>query len=115
MTFLLIFKLLDNACTYTLQGGHVELSARCEHGSIRIDVQDTSIGLSEMGKPYVFTRFFYDHYNPLRGKVQYSSGTGLSLAIVKRLVELHGGLIWFESTEGQGSTFSFTLPVAPEI
>jgi PAS domain S-box-containing protein len=100
-------NLLGNACKYTPPGGQVEVKLRNGGHTLRVDVRDSGVGISETAQPYIFTPF-YRADNPLRDQV---SGTGLGLSITRKLVELHGGRIWFESTEGQGSTFSFTLPV----
>ena len=76
---------------------------------MQVDVQDTGIGIPAELHERVFERF-YRGENPY---VLASYGTGLGLAIVKNLVEMHRGQIWVESSgvPGEGSTFSFTLPV----
>jgi signal transduction histidine kinase len=101
--------LFDNACRFTLPGGRVEVLAGVDNGEVRVDVQDTGVGIRESELPRVFTPFFRGE-NPLK-EGRYG---GLHLAIAKMLVELHGGQIWFTSVEGQGSTFSFTLPIAED-
>jgi signal transduction histidine kinase len=108
---LVLSYLLDNACRYTTEGGRVQIRARVDGSHVCVVVQDTGIGISETSKPHIFSRFFRDHYNPLDSQLKNYSGSGLGLAIAKRLVELHGGRIWFESSVGQGSAFSFTLPI----
>ena len=100
-------NLVSNACKYTQVGGHVDIML-CNGGNrLRVDVRDTGVGINEDAQRYIFTPFFRAD-NPLRDEV---GGTGLGLSITKRLVELHGGEIWFDTHEGQGSTFSFTLPL----
>jgi signal transduction histidine kinase len=74
---------------------------------VRVDIHDTGVGIPQEAHPLIFTPF-YRADNPLRDEV---GGTGLGLSITRKLVELHGGRIWFESQVNQGSTFSFTLPV----
>lgn len=103
----IIVNLVGNACKYTPQGGQVDVSLRNGRGELRVDVRDTGVGITDEAKPHIFTPF-YRADNPLRDEV---GGTGLGLSITRKLVELHGGRIWFESKEGQGSIFSFTLPL----
>jgi signal transduction histidine kinase len=74
---------------------------------LRVEVRDTGVGIAEVAREHIFTPF-YRADNPLRDEV---GGTGLGLSITKKLVELHGGEIWFETSEGEGTTFSFTLPL----
>jgi len=105
-----LLNLLENACRYTLPGGKADVLARVENGELRIDIADTGIGISPEDQKHVFERFFRgDH--PL---VQEREGTGLGLAIVKSIIEMHGGRIWLQSSLGEGSTFSFTLPIVAE-
>jgi signal transduction histidine kinase len=100
-------NLVGNACKYTPVGGHVDITLRNGGNRLRVDVRDTGVGIADEARPHIFTPF-YRADNPLRDEV---GGTGLGLSITKRLVELHGGEIWFDTREGQGSTFSFTLPL----
>ncbi len=106
----IIFNLLGNACKYTRPGGRVDVALRNGQGELRVDIRDTGVGIPTESQPHIFTPF-YRADNPLRDEV---GGTGLGLSITRKLVELHGGRIWFVSTEGQGSTFSFTLPLDKE-
>lgn len=103
----IVVNLAANACKYTPTGGHVDLLAKHDGDRLRVDVRDTGVGIAETARPHIFTPFFRAD-NPLRDQ---AGGTGLGLSITKTLVELHGGEIWFESNEGQGTTFSFTLPL----
>jgi signal transduction histidine kinase len=100
-------NLIGNACKYTPRGGAVWVDLRSGGDELRVDVRDTGVGIAEDAKRHIFTPF-YRADNPLRDEV---GGTGLGLSITRRLVELHGGRIWFESRASQGSTFSFTLPI----
>jgi signal transduction histidine kinase len=104
-----IDNLLENAFLYSDEGSPVCLSLHNEGDEVQIDVKDSGIGILPKDQPRIFERFFRGE-DPL---VLASSGTGLGLNIVKHLVEMHRGRIWFESTgvPGEGSTFSFTLPV----
>jgi PAS domain S-box-containing protein len=99
-------NLLGNAHKYTPAGGRLTITAAVTSDEIRVDIQDTGIGLSleEQGK--IFTKF-YRANNPVTQEV---SGTGLGLVITRALVERHGGQITVASEPGRGSTFSVTLP-----
>jgi signal transduction histidine kinase len=102
-----LVALLENACKYSLADGHVSVRARAHDGLVRVDVQDNGVGIREVDQPMICTPFF-------RGESPLKEGRygGLNLAITKMLVALHGGQLWFESVESQGSTFSFSLPIA---
>ena len=74
-------------------------------GEVRFAVRDTGIGIPEEDVPRIFERFYRVD------KSRAGSGTGLGLSIAKHIVEAHGGKIWAESVERQGSTFYFTIPI----
>ena len=103
----ILTNLISNAHKYTLVEGSITVAARRDDGFVRVDVSDTGIGLSPEDQAQLFTKFFRAHDRSL----QASGGTGLGLVITRLLVELHGGRITVSSAPGQGSTFSFTLPV----
>ncbi len=103
-------NLLSNACKYTPSGGRVDVVLRNGGDELRVDVRDTGVGIAPGAQPFIFTRYFRAD-NPLR---ETAGGSGLGLNITRTLVELHGGRIWFESAEGVGTTFSFTLPLHGE-
>lgn len=100
-------NLISNAIKFTAQGGTVELSAEVagDGDIVRFSVSDTGRGIAEDKLPHLFERFWQEDREEARG-------AGLGLAICKGLVEAHGGEIWAESTPGEGSTFSFTVPLA---
>jgi two-component system phosphate regulon sensor histidine kinase PhoR len=100
-----LVNLLDNAIKYTPAGGSVKVSAYMEEGSIRIDLQDTGIGIPPKDMPRIFERF----YRVDKARSRELGGTGLGLAIVKHIMQGHGGRVWVESELGNGSCFSFTL------
>ena len=104
----ILINVLSNAHKYTPQGGQIWLTARAEDGWVRIDVRDNGIGLSPDEQAHLFDRFFRARH-PATQNVE---GTGLGLPITRLLVEMHGGRITVTSAFGEGSTFSFTLPVA---
>ncbi len=103
-----ITNLVTNALKYTNAGGRVTVCARDEDGSLRVDVTDTGQGISPENLETIFDKFV---------QVKQSSDTtpgsvGLGLAIAREIVEMYGGRIWAASVPGQGSTFSFTLPLS---
>jgi signal transduction histidine kinase len=110
-------NLVENALAHTGPGGSVTIGARVipsEAGGgedaqwVAVSVLDTGTGIRTDDLPYVFERFY--RADPSRSRA--TGGAGLGLAIAKQWVELHGGRIWVESETGQGSRFSFTVPVA---
>lgn len=101
-------NLLANALAYTPSGGRITITAEQREGQIAVSVHDTGAGIPPEHLPYVFDRF----YRADRARARQTGGAGLGLAIVKQLVQAHGGTVAAESTPGQGSTFTFTLPVA---
>jgi two-component system sensor histidine kinase BaeS len=103
-----IRNLLNNAHRYTPEGGRVTLHLAAEPGGVTVSVKDTGPGIEPDDLSRVFDRFY--RVDPSRARR--TGGSGLGLAIVKQLVEAHGGRVRAESAVGQGSTFSFTLPVA---
>lgn len=113
-------NLVSNAYKYTPEKGRIEVSAqRWSNGSgegqpdqfVCCSVSDTGIGIAPQDQKQLFTKYFRAE-NPT---VRSVPGTGLGLVIAKSLVELQGGEIWLESEVGEGSTFSFTVPVAPQV
>ena len=106
----ILLNLLSNAIKFTPDGGLVTLVARVESGArhVRVTVTDTGIGIAPQDQARLFQEFVQLDAAPSR---RYE-GTGLGLALSKRLVELHGGAIGVESALGKGSTFWFTLPRA---
>lgn len=103
-------NLLGNAVKFTEQG-HINVSAQQMDDKICISVSDTGIGIAHDKFEEIFSAF---HQVEGHSERRYG-GTGLGLSITKQLVELHGGSIWLESQLGEGSRFSFTLPVTQEV
>jgi signal transduction histidine kinase len=103
----ILTNLISNAHKYTLEEGNIMVAARQDDGFVRVDVSDTGIGLSPEDQAQLFTKFFRARDRSL----QAGGGTGLGLVITRFLVELHGGRMTVSSAPGQGSTFSFCLPV----
>jgi NtrC-family two-component system sensor histidine kinase KinB len=96
-------NLLSNALKYTPPGGKITLSAKADEERVQFSVSDTGRGIPSKYLPRIFEQFFRA---PDQGK---ETGAGLGLAIVKEIVEAHGGTVDVESTEGKGTTFTFTL------
>ena len=105
---LAIQNLLENAILYNLPGGKVEISLKLKENKIEFSIRDTGIGIPKDQQKRVFTKFFRAP-NAMRMETE---GSGLGLFITKNIIEAHGGEIWFESEEGKGTTFYFTLPMA---
>ena len=103
----ILVNLLGNAIRYT-KIGSIVVKAEKENKYVWISVTDTGVGIAPEDLPYVFERFW--RADPSRST--HSGGTGIGLAIVRRLVELQGGKIEVESELGKGSTFRFCLPHA---
>lgn len=105
-----LHNLLDNALKYTPPGGWVKLSLWRDGEAVEIRIEDTGCGIPKNDLPFIFERFFRVD----RARSREMGGTGLGLAIVRETVEAHGGRVWAESVEGEGSAFYFTLPLARE-
>ncbi|HEY9773399.1 MAG TPA: ATP-binding protein [Planktothrix sp.] len=104
-----IINLLTNAIKYTPVGGKIEINGThlTDTSEVRIDVKDNGIGIPEDCLEHIFDRFYR-----VERKVHTIKGTGLGLTIVKKIVEKHKGRIDVSSSIGQGSTFTFWLPVS---
>ena len=107
-----LLNLLSNAIKFTPDGGRITLAAAAVNGgngsAVRIAVTDSGIGIATEDQPKLFQEFSQLDASASR---KYE-GTGLGLALSRRLIELHGGTIGVESEMGKGSTFWFTLPQA---
>ena len=100
-------NLIGNAINYTNPGGKVTVSTELRGDGVVTHVEDTGQGVPESAIPKLFTKFFR-----VSGVLeQGSKGTGLGLYISKAIVEMHNGRIWAKSVLGEGSTFSFSLPL----
>jgi GAF domain-containing protein len=104
-----LINLVGNAIKFT-DVGEVAIKAEAHNGSFYVSVRDTGPGISAADQAKLFQEFQQADNAITRKK----GGTGLGLAISKRIIEMHGGRIWVESQPGQGSTFTFTLPVIVE-
>jgi PAS domain S-box-containing protein len=107
-----IWNLLSNAVKFTNAGGHVDARLRCTNDQCEISISDTGVGIEPQFLPYVFERFRQADNTSTR---RYG-GLGLGLAIVRHLVELHGGRVSASSSgPNQGSTFTVTLPLGSPL
>jgi signal transduction histidine kinase len=104
-----LINLVGNAIKFT-DAAEVAIKAQANNGSFHVSVRDTGPGISAADQAKLFQEFQQADSAITRKK----GGTGLGLAISKRIIEMHGGRIWVESQPGQGSTFTFTLPVVVE-
>jgi len=102
-----IANLVSNAVKYNKAGGEVTVTLAADEGRLRVDVSDTGMGIPEEDFDKVFTRF----YRAPEVRQKKIAGTGLGLTIAKNIVELHGGEMFFTSAPGEGSTFTFEIPV----
>jgi two-component system phosphate regulon sensor histidine kinase PhoR len=105
-------NLVHNAVKFSPNGGEVVVAVRPGERELVASVQDHGIGIPRAAQPRIFERFYKVDRARVRGETP--GGTGLGLAIARHIVEQHGGRVWLESTEGDGSTFSFALPLVPE-
>jgi signal transduction histidine kinase len=107
--FQVLVTLLSNAVKFTPAGGRVEVIARLGEGSVEIIVADTGIGIAPGDQARIFEPFVQVETAPGRRQ----EGSGLGLALARRLVDLQGGRIWVDSAPGAGSRFHFTVPLVP--
>ena len=109
-----LVNLVHNAIKFTPSGGRIVVGTASQGDQQRFFVHDTGIGIRAQDLPRIFERFFKT--DRARSKADFigpgGGGTGLGLAIARQVVEAHGGRITAESVVGEGSTFTFTLPVA---
>ncbi len=102
-------NLVSNAVKFTEPGGCVVVAAEPRVEGVGISVRDTGVGIPADHLPHIFDR----HWHARRSAR--TAGTGLGLAIARGIVEAHGSRLTVDSTEGVGSTFSFTVPISPEL
>jgi signal transduction histidine kinase len=104
-----LLNLVGNAIKFT-EVGSVRIAAHVDGDAFLVSVADTGPGIAEADRRRIFEEFQQADSSSTRKK----GGTGLGLSIARRIVELHGGRIWVESTVGRGSTFGFRVPVRVE-
>jgi signal transduction histidine kinase len=104
-----LLNLVGNAVKFTDQG-EVRVAASLRNGNFVVAVADTGPGIAQSELERIFDAFYQADGTGLPKK----GGTGLGLSIARRIVDLHGGRLWVESSPGRGSTFCFTVPVRAE-
>jgi len=105
-----LLNLVGNALKFTDEGGVTVAAGLGDGGDFLVSVRDTGIGISEADQTAILDEFHQVDASSTRKH----GGTGLGLSIARRMIELHGGRLWIDSAPGQGSTFSFSLPVRVE-
>ncbi|MBZ9569861.1 HAMP domain-containing histidine kinase [Patescibacteria group bacterium] len=103
---IVVETLLDNAIRYIEKGGLIEICLGKKEENIFFKIKDTGVGIPQEDQKYIFQKFFRSKTTQ-RGV----AGSGLGLFISKSIIDRMGGKIWFESEEGRGTTFYFTLPI----
>jgi PAS domain S-box-containing protein len=101
-----LLNLLNNAIKFTPSGGSISIKAIQRNKRIYVDITDTGIGIAEKDQKHLF-----QPYHMLESKISHSGGLGLGLFLSKSIIEAHGGKISVKSKPGEGSTFTFWLPV----
>ncbi|MDH4011451.1 MAG: ATP-binding protein, partial [Desulfobacterales bacterium] len=104
-----ILNLVGNAIKFTDEG-EVKIEATLSKETFLVSVHDTGPGVKDADQQKIFDEFQQADGSSTRKK----GGTGLGLSISKKIIDMHGGRIWVESTRGKGSTFRFTLPIRVE-
>jgi signal transduction histidine kinase len=104
-----LLNLVGNAIKFT-DAGEIAVKAAASNGAYTISVRDTGPGIAEADQAKIFDEFQQADSTQTKAK----GGTGLGLSIAKRIIEMHGGTLWVESSLGAGSTFSFTVPLRVE-
>jgi signal transduction histidine kinase len=103
-----LHNILENAVAHTPKGGTINVATSQKGKWVEVSVSDTGEGIPAEDLPHIFERF----YRVDKSRARATGGSGLGLTIARRLIEAHGGTITVQSKLGQGSRFSFTLPVA---
>ncbi|MFH1510013.1 MAG: ATP-binding protein [Candidatus Nealsonbacteria bacterium] len=108
---LVIQNILENAIKYTLTGGKINIFLKVDKEAVEVQFQDDGVGIPKDQQKRIFTKFFRGA-NVIRMETE---GSGLGIFISKNIIEAHEGKIWFESEEGKGTTFHFSLPIRKEF
>jgi signal transduction histidine kinase len=100
-------NLIENAIKYNNRNGKIFVSVKEDGDMVETSIKDTGMGISEEGKKKIFEKFYRD---PEAEKKE-TMGSGIGLFDTKKIIEEHGGKIWFESQKDDGTTFFFTIPI----
>ncbi len=106
-TRVVLQNLIENAIKYSDMHGKVFITLKEKDNMMQVSVKDTGIGISDQGRSKIFQKFYRDPEAEKKEVV----GSGIGLYTSQRIIADHGGQIWFESGEGEGTTFFFTLPI----
>jgi signal transduction histidine kinase len=107
---LAVQNLLENAAKYTPEGGSIDISLEKHEAEVVFKIKDTGVGIPETEHERIFTKFFRGE-NVIKMETE---GSGLGLYTTRNIIDAHRGKIWFESKEGKGTTFFFSLPFAKQ-
>jgi signal transduction histidine kinase len=98
--------LIHNSIKFTPQAGSIKVSLRKHDAKADFSISDTGVGISEEDQERIFERF----YKADKSRTRSTGGSGLGLSIVKKIIDLHKGMIQVESKVGMGTTFIVSLP-----
>ncbi len=102
-----LHNLIENAIKYSHMHGKVFIVLKESDGMVQFSIKNQGITITEEEKPKIFEKF----YRSMEAQKKEPVGSGIGLFTVKKIVEGHGGKIWFESDPREGTTFYFTIPI----
>ena len=100
-------NLLENSIKYSDSHGKIFVTLAKKGDDFQVSIKDTGVGISEKGSSKIFEKYFRDE----EARKKEIVGSGIGLFTCKKIIESHGGKIWFESKKGEGTTFFFTIPI----
>ncbi len=103
-----LVNLIENAIKFSDTHSTIEIAAQLKDQQIQVTIADQGIGIATHDLESIFKKF---HTLPSRGGGGQTKGTGLGLTICRKIIEFHGGRIWAQSRIGQGSVFTFIIPI----
>ena len=102
-----LINLISNAIKYSPKGAWARVSVAQRNGQMAVSVQDNGLGIPKESVSRLFEKFYRVRNDDRKDII----GTGLGLSLAKQIIEIHGGIISVESEHGEGSTFTFTIPI----